>query len=138
MAGKNKRSGKKPCEHTKRSHMNMCVFDSTWEASEAFELDHNAHVEAWVKNDHLGFEILYIFAGVVRKYRPDFIISLKTGDLLILETKGQETQRDKTKQRFLDEWVKAVNGHGGFGKWSWAGSRNPADVKGILESVVQA
>ena len=75
---------------------------------------------------------------MVRKYRPDFIISLKTGDLLILETKGQETQRDKTKQRFLDEWVKAVNGDGGFGKWSWAVSRNPADVKGILESVVQA
>ena len=29
----------KPCEHTKHSHINMCVFDSTWEASEAFELD---------------------------------------------------------------------------------------------------
>jgi type III restriction enzyme len=22
----------RPCEHTKRSHINMCVFDSTWEA----------------------------------------------------------------------------------------------------------
>jgi type III restriction enzyme len=44
----------------------MCVFDSTWEASEAFELDHNPHVEAWVKNEHLGFEILYVFGGVVR------------------------------------------------------------------------
>lgn len=127
----------KPCEHTRRSHINMCVFDSTWEASEAFELDHNAHVEAWVKNDHLGFEILYVFGGVVRKYRPDFIIRLKTGDLIILETKGQDTQRDKTKRRFLDEWVKAVNEHSGFGKWTWAVSINPADVKGIIEGVVQ-
>jgi len=127
----------RPCEHTQRSHINMCVFDSTWEASEAFELDHNPHVEAWVKNDHLGFEILYVFGGVVRKYRPDFIIRLKTGDLLILETKGQDTQRDKTKRRFLDEWVKAVNEHGGFGKWRWAVSKNPADIKMIIEDPAQ-
>jgi type III restriction enzyme len=53
----------KPCEPTKRSHINFSVFDSTWEASEAFELDRNAYVDAWVKNDHLGFEILYIFKG---------------------------------------------------------------------------
>ncbi|MBW1793092.1 MAG: DEAD/DEAH box helicase family protein [Deltaproteobacteria bacterium] len=128
----------RPCEHTRKSHINMCVFDSTWEASEAFELDHNRHVEAWVKNDHLGFEILYVFGGVVRKYRPDFIIRLKTADLLILETKGQDTQRDKTKRRFLDEWVRAVNEHGGFGKWEWAVSKNPADVKMIIEDAVRS
>ena len=28
----------KPCYLTDRSHINMCVYDSTWEASEAFEL----------------------------------------------------------------------------------------------------
>ena len=28
----------KPCEYTARSHINICVYDSTWEASEAFEL----------------------------------------------------------------------------------------------------
>ncbi|MBC8394995.1 MAG: DEAD/DEAH box helicase family protein [Deltaproteobacteria bacterium] len=128
----------KPCEHTKKSHINMCVFDSTWEASEAFEFDHNPHVAAWVKNDHLGFEILYIFDGVVRKYRPDFIIRLTSGKHLVLETKGQDTQRDKTKRRFLDEWVKAVNEHGGFGKWTWAVSKNPADVKGIIEKIMHA
>ena len=48
----------KPCEYTKRSHINFCVFDSTWEATEAFELDRNKNVDAWVKNDHLGFEVL--------------------------------------------------------------------------------
>jgi len=128
----------KPCEHARKSHINMCVFDSTWEASESFELDRNSNVEAWVKNDHLGFEILYIFSGVVRKYRPDFIIRLKTGDFLILETKGKDTQRDKTKREFLNEWVMAVNGHGGFGRWKWAVSRNPADVEGIIGSAVRA
>ena len=126
----------KPCEYTKRSHINFCVFDSTWEASEAFELDRNPHVEAWVKNDHLGFEIHYIFSGVVKKYRPDFIIRLKTGKFLILETKGQDTQQDKTKREFLDEWVISVNEYGGFGLWQWAVSNDPADVAGILEDAI--
>ncbi|HJX31396.1 MAG TPA: type III restriction endonuclease subunit R, partial [Thermodesulfobacteriota bacterium] len=103
----------------------------------AFELDRNPNVAAWVKNDHLGFEILYIFQGVVRKYRPDFIIRLKTGSHLILETKGQETFQDRTKREFLDEWIKAVNEYGGFGKWQWAISKNPADVKGLVEKAAK-
>ena len=96
-------------------------------------MDRGGNVDAWVKNDHLGFEVLYVFKGVVHKYRPDFIIRLKTGIFLVLETKGQDTDQDITKRTFLDEWVKAVNEHGGFGKWSWAVSRKPGDVVGILE-----
>lgn len=126
----------KPCEYTKRSHINFCVFDSTWEATESFELDRNPNVEAWVKNDHLGFEIHYIFNGIIKKYRPDFIIRLKTGKVLILETKGQDTQQDKTKREFLDEWVRAVNEHGGFGMWQWTVSKDPADVAGILQDMM--
>lgn len=123
----------KPCEPAKRSHINFCVYDSTWEAAEAFELDRNPNVKAWVKNDHLGFEILYIFKGVVQKYRPDFIIRLKTGRFLVLETKGQDSQQDKTKREFLDEWVRAVNEYGRLGKWQWAVSRDPSDVAEILK-----
>src|SRR6185437_7753375 len=62
----------KACEHTKRSHINMCVYDSRWEANEALELDRNYNVRAWVKNDHLGFEITYSFKGVIHKFRPDY------------------------------------------------------------------
>ena len=122
----------KPCEHTVKSHINCCVYDSAWEASEAFELDHNPAVEAWVKNDHLGFEVLYVYRGVVRKYRPDFIIRLSSGDMLVLEVKGQDSDQDRTKRRFLDEWVKAVNAHGGFGRWVWAVSTTPGDIPDIL------
>ena len=122
----------KPCERTKRSHINFCVFDSTWEASESFELDRNPAVDAWVKNDHLGFEILYIHNGVVRKYWPDFIIRLKSGQFLVLETKGQENEEDKTKRRFLAEWTRAVNEDHRFGFWCSAVSRRPSDIKDIL------
>lgn len=122
----------KPCESTKRSHMNRCVYDSTWEASEAFELDRHPHVAAWVKNDHLGFDILYLYNGVVKKYRPDFIIRMKSGESLVLEVKGENTDLDNTKRRFLQEWVRAVNAHGGFGRWACAVSRTPGDIKDIL------
>ena len=84
----------RPCTHTARSHINFCVHDSTWEASEAFALDHSAEVTAWVKNDHLGFEVFYVHRGVVRKYRPDFLIRLRSGDMLVLETKGQDSEQN--------------------------------------------
>lgn len=122
----------KPCEHTQRSHINFCVFDSTWEASEAYELDRSEHVDAWVKNDHLGFEVLYVFKGIVRKYRPDFLIRLADGTMLVLEVKGQDSQENRTKRQFLDEWVNAVNAHGGFGRWAWDVSFDQSDVGGIL------
>jgi len=127
----------KPCERTQKSHINVCVFDSTWEATEAFELDRNENVESWVKNDHLGFDVLYIFEGIVKKYRPDFIIRLKNGTHLVLETKGQDTQQDKTKRQFLKEWIDAVNDHGGFGRWASAVSFDTGDIRGIIEATMK-
>ena len=123
----------KPCEHVNRSHINMCVFDSRWEASEAFELDKSPHVAAWVKNDHLGFEITYSFRGVIRKFRPDYLVRLANGTTLILEVKGQDNQEQQTKREFLAEWVRAVNGHGGFGVWAADVSRYPSDIHEILQ-----
>ena len=122
----------RPCEYTARSHINFCVCDGTWEASEAFELDHNPVVDAWVKNDHLGFEVFYVHRGVVRKYRPDFLIRLRSGNMLALETKGWDSDQNRTKRRFLDEWTRAVNAHGGFGRWSWDVSKDPGDIKDVL------
>ena len=122
----------RPCDRTARSHINFCVHDGAWEASEAHALDRSPLVDAWVKNDHLGFEVFYVHAGVVHKYRPDFLIRLVSGDMLVLEVKGRERDRDHTKRRFLDEWVAAVNAHRGFGRWRWAVSRKPGDVHDIL------
>jgi len=122
----------KPCEWAMRSHINFAVYDSTWEASEAFILDNDQNVEAWVKNDHLGFDILYVNNGVVRKYRPDFLIRLKNGKMLVLEVKGQDSQKDKSKRSFLSEWCKASTTQGGVGVWEWDVSYNPSDVHEIL------
>ncbi len=122
------------CEHTKRSHINFCIFDSTWEAVEAFRIDKDEkNVSSWVKNDHLGFEILYIYRGIVHKYRPDFLIKLANETMLVLEVKGQDNEQNQAKRNSLDEWVKAVNQHGGFGKWAWDVSLTPSDICEKLE-----
>jgi type III restriction enzyme len=123
----------KACEHTKRSHINMCVYDSRWEANESLELDRNQNVRAWVKNDHIGFEITYSFKGIIHKFRPDYLVRLTKGRTLILEVKGQDDQQNQTKREFLSEWVRAVNGHSGFGEWTADVSRHPKDVLEILE-----
>jgi type III restriction enzyme len=123
----------KPCATTQRSHINVCVFDSAWESADEFQLDNSPLVERWAKNDHLGFEILYIDRGVVRKYRPDFLIRLTTGDMLILETKGQDDEQNRVKRRYLEEWVRAVNQHGGFGTWRADVALRPGEILDILK-----
>ena len=125
----------RPIQETTKSHVNFCVLDSRWEASEAYALDKHNNVQSWVKNDHLGFEIWYKFQGVSHRYRPDFIIRLKNGNYLVLETKGEDDQQNQVKRAALDEWVQAVNTHGGFGEWGAAVSFHPSDLDGILERV---
>jgi type III restriction enzyme len=122
----------KPCERTRKTHINVCVYDSTWEASDAFALDESEAVSAWVKNDHIGFEVLYVYRGVVRKYRPDFLVQLQNGDMLVLETKGEDTEQDKVKRRYLEEWTDAVNAYGGFGRWRSAVALQPGEIRDIL------
>ncbi|MEN9228955.1 MAG: N-6 DNA methylase [Gloeomargarita sp. HHBFW_bins_205] len=128
----------KPYAPTKKSHVNFCVYASTWKASHAFALDESEVVAAWVKNDHIGFEIPYLYQGVVRKYRPDFLVRLANGEMLILETKGEESEQDVVKHRALDEWVRAVNAHGGFDRWHWAVARCPSEIGDVLARVQTA
>lgn len=123
----------KPCEWTEKSHISHCVYDSRWEAAEAYFLDKSDLVKSFVKNDHLGFAILYNFKGVIRKYYPDFIIQLANGAYLVLETKGVDNQQDQVKREYLNEWVQAVNEHEGFGKWYWDVSFHPSDIEQKLK-----
>ena len=125
----------KPCENLSRSHINFTVIDSDWELLEARKINESSEVVSFVKNDHLGFVILYNYQGVIRKYYPDFIIRLTNGTHLVLETKGQDNEQNRTKRAFLDEWCRAVNQHGGFGKWQWAVSFDPNDIDVIIKDV---
>ena len=87
-----------------------------------------------MKNDHIGFEIRYIYDGGAHKYRPDFLAKLSTDEILILEIKGEADQKDEVKRQATREWIRAVNQHGGFGKWhpEPAVSKRPDDIPVIL------
>lgn len=123
----------KRCLPYKKTHMNLCVFDnSTWEEHAAKTLDADKNVAAWVKNDHIGFEISYLFNGVVRKYLPDFLIRFSNGDHMVLEIKGLERDKDKEKWAYLDEWCKAVSATKRYGRWTWGVSKDPNELKDVL------
>lgn len=124
----------KPCEAFERTHINFVVCDSKWEYLEAKTINDSEVVKSFVKNDHLNLVIYYNFQGVVRRFFPDFIIKLITGENLIIETKGQDNEQNRTKRAYLDEWCRAINQHGGFGKWSWAVSFDPNDLGLILQN----
>jgi type III restriction enzyme len=123
----------KPCESFEKTHINFVVCDSRWEYLEAKLINDSDFVESFVKNDHLNFVIYYNYQGVVKRYFPDFICKLKNGVNLIIETKGQDIEQNKTKRAYLDEWCRAVNEHGGFGKWKWAVSFDPNDLQKIIK-----
>ena len=123
----------KPCESFDKTHTNFVVLDSNWEYLEAKTIDDSKFVESFVKNDHLNFVIFYNDQGVVRRYFPDFICKLKNGEFLIIETKGQDNAQNRNKTAYLDEWCRAINEHGGFGRWGWAVSFDPNDLQKIIE-----
>ena len=76
--------------------------------------------------------MLYAYQGRVRKYVPVFLVRFSNGTMLVLEIKGQDSQQNRTKRGFRDEWTKAVNSHGGFGHWAWDVSFDPADIPDVL------
>ena len=76
--------------------------------------------------------VLYIYNGVVRNYYPDFIIRLKSGIHLIIEVKGQQTEQDKAKQSYMNQWIQAVNEDGRYGQWAFGVARTPSELIDIL------
>lgn len=107
----------RPCEALDKTHINYVVEDNRTEAEVARKIQDSAAVESFAKNDHLGFFVYYTHQGVVQRYFPDFLIRLTNGTNLVLEIKGYERDRDKTKRQFMEQWCTAINTHGGFGKW---------------------
>lgn len=122
----------KPCDNYNKNHINFCVYDSTWEYNAAFLLDKHPNVKAWAKNDHLHFEIPYMFQGIVHKYRPDFLVMLADDSFMIIEIKGTETQQDQVKWEYLREWTQAVNEFSSFGKWNWGVAAQANEITNLL------
>lgn len=116
-----------------KSHVNHVVLDgskgNTWEERLADLLEADDRVEAFVKNDHLGFTIPYLHMGVRHDFIPDFLVRLKqrNGDdvtrTLIVEVSGgrkDQAMREAKAETARYQWCVAVNNHQGYGLWGFA------------------
>jgi type III restriction enzyme len=122
----------KPCFPAIKSQISHLVGDSGWEGYAANVFEMNSQVLAYAKNDHLGFNIYYLWNGARRRYVPDFIVRLANGKTLVLEIKGEDSEQNRAKRDALDVWVKAVNAKGGFGAWCWDVALQPAQIQDIV------
>ena len=95
-------------------------------------LEKSDSVLTYGKNDHLGFQIQYLWGGSRRRYLPDFLVKYASGKMLALEIKGSDSPQNKAKRDALGEWVKAVNSVGGFGLWSWDVAFQPTELQDII------
>ena len=123
----------KPNFPVTKSHISHLVGDSSWEGHAANVFEKSNDVLAYVKNDHLGFQIQYLWSGSRRRYVPDFLVKYTNGKMLVLEIKGTDSPQNRAKRDALAEWVEAVNAVGGFGQWSWDAAFEPGDIQDIVK-----
>jgi type III restriction enzyme len=109
------------------------VADSAWEQHAANLLETSPLVEAYAKNEHLGFQIYYMWKGAKRRYLPDFLIRLRNGKTLILEIKGEDSEQNRAKRAAMHAWVEGVNAKGGFGVWCSDVAFEMAKLQDILQ-----
>ncbi|MFZ6005765.1 MAG: BPTD_3080 family restriction endonuclease [Actinomycetota bacterium] len=115
-----------------KSHVSHVVLDgvkgNTWEETIAGLLEVNEQVAAYVKNDHLDFEIPYTHKGRSHRYVPDFLVRLVQEDpggvvrTLIIEVSGGQKSPGPTKAKATtarDHWCTAVNNDARFGRWGY-------------------
>ncbi|BCF95571.1 hypothetical protein PPGU19_001400 [Paraburkholderia sp. PGU19] len=122
----------KPNLPTRKSQVSRIVGDSAWEGYAANVFEGSTQVFAYVKNDHLGFQIRYMWNGSRRRYLPDFLIRLANGKTLVLEIKGEDDAQNRAKRSALDAWVTGVNQRGGFGVWCWDVAFAPGQIHDIV------
>ena len=98
---------------TKRSHVNFVVMDSGWEGICAKTLEELNQVDAYVKNQFLGFTIPYVKEGEDKSYFPDFIVRVQKDDgsvkNLIIEVTGMNKDKAEKKWYVENRWLPAVN-----------------------------
>jgi len=122
----------KPNLPTVRSQISHVVGDSAWEGHAANVFETSNNVVSYVKNDHLGFQIYYMWNGSRRRFLPDFLVRLKNGKTLVLEIKGVDDDQNRAKRAALGAWVQGVNQKGGFGIWTHAVAFAPSQIADLV------
>lgn len=122
----------KACFPAIKSQISHLIGDSSWEAHAANAFEGRSEVVAYVKNDHLGYQVHYMWNGSRRRFLPDFLVRMASGKTLVLEIKGKDSPQNKAKRDALNEWVQAINTTGGFGMWAWDVAFSENEIQDIL------
>ena len=147
---------RKPVLTTKLSEVSHVVLDgpggNTWEERVAGLCEEGwlPEVAAYVKNDHLGFTIPYVYKGKTHDYVPDFLLRLQRRDgedfdrTLIVEVSGGKKSAHspgsvETKAHTArNSWCAGVNNHGGFGRWGYTEIKDITDARERLREAIEA
>ena len=127
-----------------RSHINWIITDQDWEAKLAQMLDEHPRVLSYAKNHNLGFEVPYMMQGEPHRYRPDFLVRLRTPEgappvTLVLEVKGFRGHDAALKAETMrNKWIPAVNRLETFGRWGFAELRSLHDFRPELDAAIEA
>src|SRR5262249_15241332 len=140
---------RKPAVPAHKSHVNLVVLDgpggNTWEQVVAGLLEADPRVQSFVKNDHLGFTIPYVWEGRSHQYVPDFLVLLvplpgdKYDRKLIVEVSGGRKSPGPTAVKATtarDHWCTAVNNHEGLGRWGYVEIRSMLEAPQVLGEAI--
>lgn len=127
-----------------KSHLNRAVVRSGWERRAIEILEDMDSVECYAPNDRqIGLIVPYEHEGIRHNYEPDFLVKLTNGKTVMLEIKGEkgrlhDPDKVEAKNAAAKKWVAAVNNLGRWGQWDYEMCEDPAKLRGIIESHVDA
>ena len=95
----------------KKSVFNRVIGDSHFELQFASFLEDCSDVVSYAKNYlAVHFKLDYVNAdGDISNYYPDFLVKLTGGDVIVVETKGQEDLDVPLKTQRLRQWCEDIN-----------------------------
>jgi type III restriction enzyme len=95
----------------KKCVFNRIIGDSEFELEFARFLDECPDVTSYVKNYlAVGFKLDYVKEnGELSNYFPDFVVKLKSGQIVVVEVKGLQDVDVAPKMRRLEQWCVDVN-----------------------------
>jgi type III restriction enzyme len=127
-----------------KCHVSHCTADSNWEHKMAQVYEALDEVEAYVKNQGLGFSIPYVHEAKEASYFPDYIVRWRQPGYdqplnLIVEVSG-ERKKDKVARvaAARDLWVPAINNCEQFGRWAFVEITDPWDAERALRGASTA
>ncbi len=130
----------KPVYPTQKSHVNYVIAeDNSWQQIAAKTLDAMDCVEAWVRNQYLGFRIPYTVGDEDKEYQPAFIVKTKDVNLIVecQDFDADSSGNKEAKRHYLkDYWIPAANNLKNFGRWQLLEVRDIDQLKDAITNYI--